>query len=131
MNQAIGKRWVEALESGQFRKGSRALHHIVGDVPDRDQDEFCCLGVLCLLAMDDGVELLPDVGIWDSGTGRKRQGYDGDTGSLPERVRAWAGMGSTSGLLPPEVRDDLAQINDRTESFGPVAAAIRKHMQQL
>lgn len=39
MDQEVKARWVEALRSGKYKQGQGSLHN--------DEDEFCCLGVLC------------------------------------------------------------------------------------
>ena len=46
MKPEIKQRWVAALRSGHYKQGPSAL---------RRDDRFCCLGVLCDLAVQDGV----------------------------------------------------------------------------
>ena len=44
MNKEIKAEWVKALRSGEYKQGGGALHR---------GDHFCCLGVLCDIAIDD------------------------------------------------------------------------------
>ena len=46
MNKEVKKKWVDALRSGEYAQGRSSL---------RDHDEYCCLGVLCELAVKEGV----------------------------------------------------------------------------
>ena len=43
MNKKIKKQWLEALRSGKYRQTKEAL---------KDDDGYCCLGVLCNLVKD-------------------------------------------------------------------------------
>ena len=130
MKTEIATRWADALESGRYRKGSRNLHRTWGDGTDVDHDEFCCLGVLCLLAEQDGVKIDKKV-VKISERHGSRVEYQGEKGQLPAHVQHWAGMRSTNGTLPAEASDDLTQMNDRNEVFDPVVSAIRRHMEYL
>jgi hypothetical protein len=74
MNPEIRARWVAALRSGEYRQGDGHL---------RMGDRLCCLGVLCELAVEDGVVngvQLSD-GLWE---------YNGSAGWLPPAVVDWA-----------------------------------------
>lgn len=42
--------WVKALRSGEYKQGYGYLHYKRGG-----KDKFCCLGVLCDLAVKNGV----------------------------------------------------------------------------
>ena len=115
MNHDIGNRWITELESGRWTKGKGQLARL-----EREDNDpcHCCLGVLCELAREDGVEL-PDS--WPS--------YK----YLPRAVRKWAGIRSGSGELPEEscVHGSLASLNDNTITFLPVIDAIRGNMKEL
>ena len=80
MKERVKAQWVEALRSGEYQQGRNQL---------RKGDEFCCLGVLCDLAVKAGVGLNVEEGPED-------YLYDGETGSLPRAVREWAGLDSNS-----------------------------------
>src|SRR3954466_4218538 len=46
----VKEKWVAALRSGEYKQGRSYLH---SQNPD-GEDRFCCLGVLCELAVQEG-----------------------------------------------------------------------------
>ena len=116
MNQDIKDQWLIALRSGDYEQGTRSGLH------SRDE-KFCCLGVLCDLAVKAGV--LPkavQVNAYENyeyrDTDPKR--LDNDQPSLnggyaPYEVVQWAGL---SDCNPPMTvpngkwSDSLALLND-------------------
>lgn len=115
MNQDIKKRWVEALRSGKYKQTRGAL---------KDDQGFCCLGVLCDLAAQDGI------GKWE---GVKLDGFhDGDncTWSLPtQKVVHWAGIISTNPkVFMPATNSELSFINDEGMSFEGIAKLIEEQL---
>jgi hypothetical protein len=77
MNSTIKAQWVAALRSGEYKQGTNYL---------RKEDRFCCLGVLCDLAVKAKVvswEPLPTVDVWDCGN---------LLAILPDEVQRWAGL---------------------------------------
>lgn len=78
MKPDIKRRWVKALLSGKYTQGKGKLRS--------NDDEFCCLGVLCDLAEQDGVKMRVNE------TERDGFRYDGSRGVPPESVAKWAGM---------------------------------------
>ena len=44
MNKEIKQKWLEALRSGKYRKGTHALKR---KFPENTEAEYCCLGVFC------------------------------------------------------------------------------------
>jgi hypothetical protein len=105
MNPQIRARWVAALRSGQYRQGYEYLRDKTGGL--------CCLGVLCELAVADGVipppERHPLDGSWLYGE------YDTE---LPESVMSWAGLAHTNPVAPAQRGASLSQLNDGTEEGG-------------
>lgn len=96
------QKWVEALESGRFKQGTRAL------APT--SDTRCCLGVACELAIEAGV----------------LDAYQPDDGTLypyPEVTR-WLGLRSSAGSYG---RTELTYDNDSGKSFAEIAQIIRTH----
>lgn len=108
MNQAEARKvWVEALRSGEYKQGKRAL---------RTGDAYCCLGVACDLYRKH--ENGPDWGQpFDDWT------YDflGHGGDLPKRVRDWLGLRTPDGH---HGLASLANLNDRGETFEYIAYLI-------
>lgn len=84
MKPAIKRRWVDALRSGKYEQGRGLLCH---------DGRFCCLGVLCELAAEDGVvERQPRT---DGAVVFDRTPNAGLTAGLvllPAAVMAWAGL---------------------------------------
>lgn len=78
----IAELWASALESGEYKQGEGFLH-----TKEKNGDSFCCLGVLCDLAVKHGV--IPEPVIDDEGTykyGKRRTSSE----SLPPSVQRWA-----------------------------------------
>ena len=54
MKPEIAQRWVEALRSGEYKQGLSVLRRI--DESGNGQDSYCCLGVLCEIAVAEVIE---------------------------------------------------------------------------
>jgi hypothetical protein len=143
MKADIKQRWIAALESGEYEQGQGQLHERGYDIPIMGAarpDRFCCLGVLCKMAADDGA-----TSVTSEGAPGVLVAYDGADTYLPESVVEWAGLrfegdivytGSHSeekrGILSNGTRADryrdavsLAQMNDEGEPFDVIAQTIR------
>lgn len=105
--------WVEALESGRFRQGRERLKRVT-----LGAYEYCCLGVACEVAMDNGapvVETLIDGSIK----------FNGSIGYLPEEVQDWLGVDDEDPAL--DSRTSAAQANDgKGMRFTEIAALVRQ-----
>jgi len=77
MNPDVKTKWVEALRSGEYRQTKHKLHTKRGG--------FCCLGVLCEVAIKEGLDVKKNAG-------SDRYFYDHEEFTLPSRVQAWAGL---------------------------------------
>jgi len=51
MEQKIKEKWIAALRSGNYEQGQGALRRA-----DVTGDKYCCLGVLCEIVLDEGIE---------------------------------------------------------------------------
>lgn len=124
MNRQIRDRWIAALRSGQYEQGQGALN---------DGGRFCCLGVLCELAVADGV------------LARKTSGNDslvryvvpGDpqqeaTGALPPAVRQWAGINGGDGDIMMSAgprRFGVIELNDLDHAtFDQIATVVEHYL---
>jgi hypothetical protein len=129
MNPEIKAQWVAALRSGDYEQGDGILHYI----PEHGGDEFCCLGVLCDIAVKSGV----DIRVLDEEEGDVRFGtvmYDETSELLPESVRKWAGLRYEN----PEIAivneydtvstSNLADLNDSGYSFADLAGWIDEQL---
>lgn len=105
MNQQIAEKWVAELRSGKYKQTKHVLKKNGG---------FCCLGVLCEIAIKEGVIPKPVLKADDTAT-EKRWFYgpgDGDAGALPNEVRTWAGMTAANGRIKDFHGVTLASLND-------------------
>lgn len=143
MNQAILDQWADALTSGKFPQGKGRLRTV--------NDEYCCLGVLCELAADQGVvermspeEFEAKFGAkpdgWHYGTRSELDTQWGERSTLPLSVQKWAGLSScnpdvdmpganlkaggySKGVVPDEAT--VAEFNDNGATFEQIAAALK------
>jgi hypothetical protein len=109
----IKSRWTAALRSGRFKQGTGFLR--------TNNEKYCCLGVLCQLAVEAGV----DVKVTTPEFGPKRYTYDGRVGLLPTSVQKWAGL-DTGG--PRAGVESLTNLNDFGVDFGRIAELIDSHL---
>lgn len=120
MKKEIMEKWVAALRSGEYKQGKYSLH---------SEGKFCCLGVLCEVALRDGVP----VGVRGGGLNIV---YDGAVAVLPKRVQDWADMASDSGTMESSPQDGfrptLTLLNDdEGKSFVEIAAIIERNYKEL
>ena len=118
MNPDVKKKWVAALRSGEYRQGT-------GRLRSKD-DRFCCLGVLCDLAVRADV-----LGAPERGDGYYLYGDEYRvSGSLPREVQAWAETDSACGRLNVEVRGFryLDSLNDGGATFEEIADVIEAQL---
>lgn len=97
MKREIARRWVEALRSGEYAQTKGKLQRVVpGD--HGEPEGFCCLGVLCELAVADRV--IPEAR-QESATGGAEYGRSLVDEILPIEVQEWAGLSSQDPVLMP------------------------------
>lgn len=134
MKQEIADLWTEALRSGDYEQATGTL--LKTDSGNGETIGHCCLGVLCEIAIKQGVK------VEKSEPRRYVDEIDGETFTsfgdvtfddrgdlLPESVMQWADMKSADGALPNE--DTLAELNDAGKSFLSIAQIIEKHAEEL
>ena len=134
MNPEIKKLWIDALLSGEYQQGQGFLHQIIDG-----ESQFCCLGVLCDLAIKNGVSLhLGKKNDWVTE-------FDNCSESLPEAVMEWSGLSSTNGGFyytisykgqladgdfideEEELTQSLAELNDSGYTFEEIVVDIEKY----
>ena len=76
----------EDCESRKYDQGIDGLNS--------DDKRYCCLGVLCEVAMQNGLSLTKD-----DDTGSEWVEYDGDAEQLPQAVADWVGLESRIGSM--------------------------------
>ena len=121
MRREIARRWVEALRSGEYAQTKGRLQRVVpGD--HGEPEGFCCLGVLCELAVADGV-IPPAIRSDLLGTGM--YGKIGVNSTLPDEVQEWAGVEVADPRLEP-TQTTASDLNDNEgKTFEELAEAIK------
>ena len=115
MKKEVADKWTKALRSGKYEQGTNYLVHA---------DMHCCLGVLCKLAIKDGVKLKVETG--QTGT----MAFDGEEQTLPHTVVAWAGMSSYQGVYDDK-ENSLAILNDGGKPFEHIAKLIEENWEVI
>lgn len=115
MKKSVAKKLVKLLRSGEFKQTKFRLEK---------NNRHCCLGVLCNLALVEGVCEV-------SGTKKQRKfGESGEFGLLPIEVRNYAEMKTNDGHIK-SLGKSLAGLNDEGKSFAEIADIIEKHVDEL
>lgn len=120
MDPKIKAWWLEALRSGEYKQGTGYL---------RRGDKFCCLGVLCNLAVEAGApkveeDLLPDKNV---------STYSGAESVLPSSVMEWAGLKDSDPTLvvgsggASDYRP-VSDFNDGGATFNMIADLIEAQL---
>ncbi len=110
MNPDIKALWTTALRSGKYPQGIGRLN---------SNNRFCCLGVLCELAVEAKV--------CEKEEYRSAYAtYSGHGGLLPKSVEEWAGLTASTPTID-EVT--LTYYNDSLKfTFNQIADLIEKHL---
>jgi len=110
MKPEIKEKWIKALRSKTYKQGRNCLRNCT--------NEYCCLGVLCDIAVQNGVIPPPILSL-----STKFQ-YDGETTHyLPIRVQQWASF-SESDPYSFSLGGKLSASNDKGVTFDTIANAI-------
>lgn len=126
MNRDIATRWVQALRSKKFTQAQSQLRR-----KDREGAlSHCCLGVLCELAVEDGVA----VRTYEGYTGTYDKTREG-TSLLPPVVMEWAGLRHQTGRVPGfkyGIDKHLTELNDADKyTFDQIADVIEEHADSM
>lgn len=112
------KKWVKALKSGKYRKGTNYLHP--------KGNRFCCLGVACDLYIKEHKKN----GWQPNDISNEGASFLGEAGTLPRVVRNWLGLRTNGGHFGTNEYDDLSSLfslNDEYKwSFKRIAEFISK-----
>lgn len=100
MNPEVKADWVAALRSGEFEQNQYGALSIEID----GKVKHCCLGVLCVLAVREGIIPAPETNTLE--VYKYKYGVYGSTTYLPKPVREWAGITERS------TESNLAEMND-------------------
>lgn len=121
MKREIARRWAEALTSGKYEQTKGKLQRIEPSEKGEPVG-FCCLGVLCELAVAD--EVIPPA-VHSSLLGTAGYGASGTDGVLPDEVQEWAGVEVNDPSLEPD-HAPASHLNDTVgKTFEELAEAIK------
>lgn len=126
MNKDIRERWLERLESGEIKQTRGYL--------GRPSGSRCCLGVLCDIAVEDGIIAAPVEDMVRQHTKQSKfLRYEGEMGMLPRAVIVWAGLKDNGEVAvfyndKHEALGDLVTRNDTSKyNFKKIAKIVREH----
>lgn len=110
MNKEVKEKWVAALTSGEYKQGSHAL---------KDNDRYCCLGVLCdLYAKEKAIPSFDVDGVFLE-----------ERALLPKEVMAWAEIEDPAGLFVKNgEKANLTTLNDDGLPFERIAVLINDNL---
>lgn len=125
------KLWVDALNSGEFQQGQKALNN---------NDGMCCLGVACeVYRRETGIGQWKDYDdgdgrkIFDTGLGKKDYFDHNDMSwsSMPDHVAEWYGLDNEDDLITDipgpygGTNAHVIWLNDKLDyNFKQIAEAI-------
>ena len=133
MKEEIKARWLAALRSGKYKQGRGRLAR----KSDAGEDQFCCLGVLCELAVEDGViDRIQGEEVESIRYGKKDERWLQETSYPPAAVLSWAGLDSRNpvvgegGLSLSHYNDGfaMARTDIRPRSFNEIADLIERDL---
>jgi hypothetical protein len=127
MYAEVMTKWVTALRSGKYPQGKGQLKAIP---KGSDVAEYCCLGVLCELAVEEGVLPAPTRGDREGMEVIFAYGTMDEAAVLPREVKKWAGLDSSNPLLlvhPDKGPISAANLNDtQGYTFDQIADLIEQ-----
>lgn len=118
MNPEVKGLWLTALRSGDYIQGQGRLHKVVGG-----QAQFCCLGVLCEIAVGQGV--IPSARAFRFDDGNSEFEYGNSYVYLPPEVEEWACV-DQEGRVDTDL--SLTSMNDSGYNFDAIANVIEENL---
>jgi hypothetical protein len=122
MNPEIKAEWTRRLRSGEVRQAKSTLRR---QYPDGSVG-YCCLGVLCEMAVEAGVAERSDSATSMTSLYRGAGGDRfGSVAALPVDVMKWAGLKAADPVVSHETgQSNLSVLNDSGKSFDSIAYLI-------
>lgn len=120
MNPQVKEMWVKALRSGEYQQGRGELITMTDE-----HTKYCCLGVLCDLAMKEGIVNLQPATRYTQyeqrirnffGTEHEHNNGLAKFEILPPSVVHWAGLEDSNPAVysvRPEFEDDAEEQEDK------------------
>lgn len=128
MNPDIKANWITSLTNGEYHQGTGELRTV--------KDEYCCLGVLCDLAVKAGIaewEYTTASGwlvIPKGSNSEQASMLDVGGAIIPRFIREWADLDDANPTVYRDQNDEvmaLSQANDSLElPFTEIARMIRE-----
>lgn len=103
------QKWVDALRSGEYEQGKEYLE---------DDNKYCCLGIACSIAEENGIAVNKNI----DGS------LSGFTLRFQTQAQEWLGIIDDIGRYQCT---SLARLNDDGSSFLEIADVIEKHAEEL
>lgn len=117
MNKEVKELWVKKLrELPNNMQGQGALEDTSG--------KMCCLGVLCRLGVEAGIQEPPTTGVSDY-LHYPDQGID-RSGTLTRKVRDWAGLRDANPMLGEKQASEWNDFDGK--SFDEIAQLIEDNL---
>ncbi len=136
MKKKIAKKWAEALRSGEYEQRSGTLKAVLETPGAKGRVEYCCLGVLCEMALKEGVGMEEKKrSIPDSTCSLFL--FDGESAVVPPPVQKWAGLKTDMGSMSLRTSESgpgyssLMEYNDEGCSFSEIADVIEANAEAL
>ena len=122
MNPEVKAEWVKRLRSGEYKQGKTFLH-----VKENERDFYCCLGVLCEIAVDEGIV---EKRLHGRAYSYSRDREAASKHDLPVSVQNWSGVQSCGDLdNSNEPMRSLSGYNDYGDmSFDDIATIIEEEL---
>jgi len=115
MNPVAKELWLAALRSGEREQGKGYLNV---------SDKFCCLGVLCEVAIESGVVVEKEK---DQVGADHYYYYGGRSSYPPQAVYVWSGLGGLTTANGPDMK--LSTLNDHDgKTFLEIADWIEENL---
>jgi hypothetical protein len=114
----VRRQWIRALRSGKYKQTTNKLRGCEG---------FCCLGVLCDLAVK--AKVIPEPRVLSS----DKYSYEDNTFFLPEKVQRWAGLKTSDADFKSNgLSSNLPTLNDiKSNTFEQIANVIESNPKGL
>ena len=122
MNKRIKKKWIKALESGEYAQGKGALC-VEPDDP-KDDTRFCSLGVLCeIYAQEMNIP-------WEESYYYGQLMMEEEPHTLPLQVVDWADLLDNDPIvrLHDGSKKRISEANDMEMSFLKMAKIIKEQL---
>lgn len=114
MNAANLLKWIEELETTEAEQGQIYL---------QKDGAFCCLGILCEVAIANGVPLAVEADNGEEGV----MDYDLNACLLPAKAASWVDATGFDVKLEDGSYEDVIEANDGLRlSFAEIAAGLRR-----